>query len=207
MAGTMGTLGTPSRVGVVMPMKWWFDRQKAALPIPTPAPPPGAPGPSDEPPAAKPIAAAPAAAAAPAEQTRRGGGTIATRDAIAGEQGAGAVDDFGTFMKDVALAPAGPIGAAAFMGRLALSGLRTRSVGPVQVSGPPGATDVNSNSVPGQTAAQESAAQAGVSRAALAQMGADALKKLRQQQNGKGGASSPRSQASANVHEMMNRLG
>lgn len=179
-------LGTPAQVGVVTPLKWWFKSQPQALPIPTPAPPAGAPGPSpsDEPAAAAPVrpAAAPASNGGPGSRGEGGMGSPQNqRDALSKTTGAGDVDNFGTFARDVAMAPTGPIGAAMMMGRLALSGLRTTSVGPFQVSGPPGATDDNSNQIPGVQDAQQKAIAAGVPAGAVAQMGADALRNMQAQ--------------------------
>jgi hypothetical protein len=197
MAGVNGSLGTPARTGMVTPLKWWFKNQPAGMPIPTPPPAPNAPGPVDEPastPAGAQAAAADAATTPNTEQTHRGGSTLATRSALASEAGAGNVDNIGDFMKTVAMATSGPFSTAAFMGRLALSGLRKVGSGPLQIGGPPGADIPNSNSVPGVTKSMEDAAMAGVPRADVQKMGADALEKLRKKtppapaiSSGKGG--------------------
>jgi hypothetical protein len=177
-----GTLGIPARVGVVTPLRWWFKSQPQANPIPTPPPPPGAPGPSDEPPAVKPTEPAPAPGPK-VEQNNRGGGTIATREALAAQAGAGNVDNIGDFAKAALSSPlGGPIGAAAFMGRLALSGLRQVGSSPLSIGGAPGADITNSNQAPGAVKAMENAALAGAPAAAVQQMGRDALQKLRDQQ-------------------------
>ena len=142
-----GTVSPLRSVGIVMPLRWWFQKQTQAQQLPGQVPVDLQP--ADEPPAPK-----PAAVPAPKLKTDNdGGGFNKTRESIQQDVKAGSVNSLGDFVSAAIQGPAGPIGAMTFLGRL---------MGGQLLGGVPGANIDNSN----QDAATQAAAAAAAARAA-----------------------------------------
>jgi hypothetical protein len=171
------TLGRPAKVGMVMPMRWWFDRNKAQQSAtPSGETPPWAATPVNPPASDEPVpkvAAVPSPIdLAPKVKDESGGGYAKSKESIANRAAAGVVDNLDDFVKSVGMATTGPLSTMAFMGRLLGSG----------IWGAPGADIDNSNLDPdtaakAKKAAEEAAKKPGMtSMAPIAKIGEDYLK-------------------------------